>query len=71
MVPNSYRKGKAVSEYKVKFKLMQTMESLRSQMAICAIEMQLVYGDDFEHAEQLMGASNMVQDWIEGIRGEL
>ncbi len=51
--------------------IMHMLEALRSQMVICSVEMQLVYGEDFEHSKELMGASDMVQDWIKGIREEL
>lgn len=52
-------------------KLMVMLANLQSDMIICAGEMRLVYGDNFEHSKELMGASDMVQDWIDNIKKDL
>ena len=58
------------ASYQDLYKLQQDLSQLRTKMVLCAISMQQIYGDSFCHSAQLMGASDMVQDWIEGIRAE-
>lgn len=57
--------------YKEKLKLMHELEKLRTQMAIAAIQMDIVYSDTNTHSKELFGAAEMVQDWIVNIRAEL
>jgi len=51
------------------YKILPSLESLRSKMVLTAIEIRELKDVDVHcHAEQLEGAAEMVQDWIENIR---
>ena len=50
-------------------KILPSLESLRSKLVITAIEIRQLNDKEVHiHADQLDGAAEMVQDWIENIR---
>lgn len=59
-----------MKKYKDKLKLMHSLESLRSQLVVCGVQMGAIYGDDFRHTKQLFGAADMTQEWILKLRDE-
>ena len=51
------------------YNILPTLESLRTKMVLAAIELQQLKDKDvYVHADQLLGAADMVQNWIENIR---
>lgn len=54
-----------------KIKLMHQMEKLRSEMVLTSCHINLIYGDKNSNADELMGASNIVQSWIIALREEI
>lgn len=48
------------------------LEDLRSKMTMASITMRLALPKErYEHADELEGAADIVQTWIEGIREEI
>ena len=51
------------------YKILPTLESLRSKMVMAAVEIWDLKDEDVhQHAKQLTEAADMVQNWIENIR---
>ena len=51
------------------YKILHSLEKLRSQLFITALEIrQLADKEVHQHADELEGAGDMVQNWIENIR---
>ena len=51
------------------YKVLPSLEKLRTQMVLTALEVrELKDKGAHHHAEQLEGAADMVQNWIENIR---
>ena len=51
------------------YKILPTLESLRTKLVLAAIEIRGLKDKDVHtHADQLDGAADMVQNWIENIR---
>lgn len=51
------------------YKILNTLESLRSKMVLAAMEiLELKDKETHIHAQQLFGAAETVQNWIENIR---
>lgn len=51
------------------YKILPSLESLRTKLVLTALEIrQLKDKEVHQHADQLEGAAEMVQNWIENIR---
>ncbi len=55
-----------------KLTLLDRLAEARTALVIAACEMDIVYGEGKNpHAEEMIGAAEMIQDWIINIREEI